>query len=55
VLSSLYRYRTFIWQHALADLRHRYAGSGMGAVWNILHPLSLIAIYAVIFGAIVTA
>lgn len=24
----------------------------MGAVWNILHPLSLIAIYAVIFGAI---
>ena len=24
----------------------------MGAVWNIVHPLSLIAIYAVIFGAI---
>jgi lipopolysaccharide transport system permease protein len=51
VLSSLYRYRAFIWQHALADLRHRYAGSGMGAVWNILHPLSLIGIYAIIFGA----
>lgn len=52
VLTSLYRYRSFIWQHAIADLRHRYAGTGMGAVWNVLHPLSLIAVYALIFGAI---
>lgn len=48
----LYRYRSFIWQHAVADLRHRYAGTGMGVVWNILHPLSLIVVYAVVFGSI---
>jgi len=52
VFASLYRYRSFIWQHALADLRHRYAGTGMGWVWNILHPLAMIAVYALIFGAI---
>jgi ABC-type polysaccharide/polyol phosphate export permease len=52
VSTALYRYRSFIWQHAVADLRHRYAGTGMGVVWNILHPLSLIVVYAVVFGTI---
>lgn len=52
MFTSLYRYRTFIWQHALADLRHRYAGTGMGVVWNVLHPLAMIAVYAVIFGTL---
>jgi lipopolysaccharide transport system permease protein len=52
VFASLYRYRSFIWQHALADLRHRYAGTGMGWVWNVLHPLAMIAVYALIFGSI---
>lgn len=50
--NTLYRYRSFIWQHALADLRHRYAGTGMGVIWNVVHPLSLIAVYSVIFGLI---
>src|SRR6185312_3892686 len=52
VPNTLYRYRSFIWQHALADLRHRYAGTGMGVVWNVVHPLAMIAVYALIFGAI---
>jgi lipopolysaccharide transport system permease protein len=52
VSTALYRYRSFIWQHAVADLRHRYAGTGMGVVWNVLHPLSLIVVYAVVFGTI---
>lgn len=50
--TTLYRYRSFIWQHAVADLRHRYAGTGMGVVWNVLHPLSLIVVYAIVFGAV---
>jgi lipopolysaccharide transport system permease protein len=52
VSTALYRYRSFIWQHAVADLRHRYAGTGMGVVWNVLHPLSLIVVYAIVFGTI---
>jgi len=49
---SLFKYRSLIWQHALADVRHRYAGSGMGVVWNVLHPLAMILLYSVVFTAI---
>ena len=27
---GLWRYRRFIWDTAIADLRYRYAGSGLG-------------------------
>lgn len=46
---GLYRYRNFIWANAVAELRHRYAGTNLGAVWNVLHPLALIAVYAIVF------
>ena len=48
----LLRYRRLIWQHAVADLHHRYAGTGLGVVWNVLHPLALIVIYSVVFSVI---
>jgi ABC-type polysaccharide/polyol phosphate export permease len=46
---GLYSYRAFIWRHARADLRHRYAGTGMGIAWNVIHPLAVITIYSVVF------
>lgn len=49
VLHSLYQHRSFILTHAVADLRRRYAGTSMGIVWNVLHPLAMLVIYAVIF------
>ena len=49
---SLYQYRSFIWQRAVADLRHRYAGTSLGVVWNVLHPLAMIAIYSLIFSTL---
>lgn len=48
----LLKYRRLIWQHAVADLRHRYAGTGLGVVWNVLHPLALILIYSVVFSLV---
>ena len=55
MITGLLGYRRFIWQSALADLRHRYAGTGLGVVWNVLHPLALIAIYSVVFTALMPA
>ena len=52
LVRGIYQYRSFIWQRAVADLRHRYAGTGLGVVWNVLHPLAMIAIYSVIFSAL---
>ena len=49
MLASLVRYRSFIWRHAAADLRHRYAGTGLGLAWNVVHPLAVIAIYSAVF------
>ena len=49
---SLLRYRSFIWRHAVADLRHRYAGTGLGLAWNVVHPLAVIGIYSAVFTAV---
>src|SRR5688500_2051824 len=49
MLPALWTYQRFIWSRAVNDLQHRYAGTGMGIVWNVLHPLALIGIYSVIF------
>src|SRR3954471_8009279 len=49
---SLLKYRRLIWRHAVSELRYRYAGTGLGVVWNVLHPLALIAVYSVVFSAI---
>lgn len=55
MLATVVRYRRLVWQHAVAQLRHRYAGTGFGVVWNVLHPLAMIAIYSVVFSAIMPA
>ena len=52
MVRGLYRHRSFIWQNAVAELRHRYAGTNLGVVWNVLHPLALIAVYAAVFTGI---
>lgn len=54
MVRGLFRYRSFIWQNAVAELRHRYAGTNLGIVWNVLHPLALIAVYAAVFTGIMS-
>jgi lipopolysaccharide transport system permease protein len=54
MIQGLYRYRSFIWANALAELRHRYAGTNLGVVWNVIHPLALIAVYAIVFTQVFT-
>jgi ABC-type polysaccharide/polyol phosphate export permease len=52
MLPSLYHYRGLIWRNAVADLRHRYAGTGLGLFWNVVHPLALIAVFSLVFATI---
>ncbi|HEX4053990.1 MAG TPA: ABC transporter permease [Tepidisphaeraceae bacterium] len=49
---TLWQYRRFIFVNALADLRHRYAGTGMGILWNVIHPLAVIAVYSIVFSTL---
>jgi len=49
LVGGLLGHRDYIWQGAWAELRHRYAGTGLGVVWNVVHPLALIAVYSIVF------
>jgi lipopolysaccharide transport system permease protein len=49
MIRVLYHYRKYILQNAWNDLRHRYAGSGMGVVWNVISPLAQILVFTVVF------
>lgn len=52
MIINLYRHRSYIWRTALTDVRTRYAGSGLGPIWNILQPLALILIFTLVFSSI---
>lgn len=54
LLSNLYKYRRYIWYNAWYSLRYRYAGTGMGILWNFINPLCEILIYTVVFSLLVS-
>lgn len=45
-------YREFFWLLVRRDLKVRYAGSTLGGLWNLIHPLMMIAVYMTIFSSI---
>jgi len=52
MIISIWNYRKFIWDNAWRDLRHRYAGSAAGFLWNVMSPLCQILIFTLIFSRI---
>ncbi len=38
-----------LWQLALRDFRQRYAGSILGWLWGVIHPLVLLGVYTFLF------
>ncbi len=52
MIINLYRHRSYIWRTAWSDVRNRYAGAGLGAVWNILQPLTMILIFTIVFSSV---
>ena len=54
LLNNLSKYRRYIWHNAWYELRYRYAGTGIGIIWNIIHPLCEILIYTVVFSLLIS-
>jgi len=52
VFEDILNARPLLWMLIKRELRSRYAGSNFGALWNLIHPIVLIAIYVVVFSAI---
>lgn len=55
MLQDIIRSREVLWMLVWRELRSRYAGSSMGAFWNLVHPIVLVAIYVIIFSQVMAA
>ena len=51
-LSVIWRNRALLWALMRRDIQNRYAGSVGGGLWALVHPLALLALYALVFEAV---
>jgi ABC-type polysaccharide/polyol phosphate export permease len=49
MLNDVLPYHRYIRQNAVRDIRHRYAGTGLGWFWHVVSPVMQIAIYYYVF------
>lgn len=54
LLRNLYQYRRYICFNAWNELHLRYAGTGIGIFWNLIHPICEIVIYTVVFSLLMS-
>jgi lipopolysaccharide transport system permease protein len=50
MFTNLWRYRGFILGLVTREFQARYLDSVLGSLWAVLHPLTIVLIYVVIFG-----
>ena len=55
LVSSLWQYRGFVRASVAREMRLRYAGSVLGALWQLISPLALIATYTIVFSVLMRA
>lgn len=55
MVRSLWSFRGFVRASVIRDLRLRYAGSVLGAIWQVLSPLAMIVIYTLVFSKLMRA
>jgi ABC-type polysaccharide/polyol phosphate export permease len=52
LLVPLWQQHNLLWALMQRKIQNRYSGSAAGAFWALLHPLALLALYAVVFEAV---
>jgi len=55
LLLAAWRYRVFILSSIRNDFKARFARSLLGGLWMILNPLALVAMYAIVLSAVMSA
>lgn len=53
--AAVWRYRGFIVGSVRREFQVRYRGSMLGAAWNVLNPLAMIAVYTIVFSRLMQA
>jgi lipopolysaccharide transport system permease protein len=51
-VTELIQYRRYILKNAWRDMRHRFAGTGLGLFWHVISPLLQILVYYYVFSHI---
>ncbi|MFC5507984.1 ABC transporter permease [Bosea massiliensis] len=51
----LLQYRSYIQSNALQDFVYKYAGTSLGLMWNVIHPIMLVAVFSFVFTVIMPA
>jgi ABC-type polysaccharide/polyol phosphate export permease len=52
---TLIVYRRYILKSALAEVRVRYAGTSLGVLWNLIHPLTIVLILGAVLSGLGSA
>lgn len=52
IFKKIYNYRELLKSNVKKEIRGRYKNSILGVVWSFLNPLLQLAVYAIIFGAL---
>lgn len=55
IVSSVWRYRFFIYSSIKTELKVRFIRSRLGGMWMILHPLSQVIIFAFVLSTVMAA
>jgi lipopolysaccharide transport system permease protein len=55
MIRSLWAYRGFIWGSVQREFQSKYRNSLLGAAWNVINPLAMIAVYTIIFATLMRA
>ncbi|HET9652263.1 MAG TPA: ABC transporter permease [Usitatibacter sp.] len=51
----MWRYRGFVLGSVKREFQSKYRGSMLGAAWNVLNPLAMIAVYTIVFSTVMRA
>lgn len=52
IVTTFWRHRELAWQFTLREIHIRHKGSRLGVVWALINPLSMLALYWLIFGVL---
>lgn len=55
IARSLWSFRGFVRASVTRELRLRYAGSVLGALWQVMSPLAMIVVYTLVFSSLMRA
>jgi len=52
LVRTLVQHRRYIFSNAWQDFLHKYAGTGIGLLWNLVHPVMVVLVYSFVFTTI---